>query len=144
MPDNRVSAPPLPATVMDLLAQRKTMRTRSLNDDVEDCHLKLWEDHEYRRLFVPIWREETIEGSFIADDITAAMTIREFAKKTHLPIAANAKLQAIVRSLGVVTRRYQMDRKSRQSQVGGNTVLVDDGDNDDADDMRSERRAGVR
>lgn len=138
MSDNttRVPAPPLPATVMDLLAQRKTMRSRSLNDDVEDCHLKLYEEPPYRKLFLPIWKEETVEGSFIADDITAAMMIRDFAKKNRLPIASNAKLQAIVRSLGVVCRRYQMDRKTRQGLVGGETVPFDDHDGEEPDSAR--------
>jgi hypothetical protein len=142
MSDNayRPPAPSLPATVMDLLAQRKTMRARSLNDDVEDCHLKLYEDQSYRKLFLPIWKEETIEGSFIADDITAAMMIRDFAKKNRLPIASNAKLHAIVRSLFVVCRRYQMDRRTRQAMVGGDTVSVNDEHEHEAE-THSARRA---
>ncbi|MET0529227.1 MAG: hypothetical protein ABW003_12990, partial [Microvirga sp.] len=52
----RGPAPPLPATVEDLLAQRKTLRTRTLNDDVDECHVKLWDDPSYKALFLSIWR----------------------------------------------------------------------------------------
>jgi hypothetical protein len=126
----RVSAPALPSTVSDLLAQRKTLRTRTLNDDVDEIHLKLWEDDDYRKLFAPIWREETVEGSFIADDLCAAMRIRDFATDAKLPIARQAKLAAIVRSLHVVTRRYGISRKERQNLIDGETVAPN-GDSED-------------
>jgi hypothetical protein len=122
----RPASAALPETVMDLLAQRKSMAARSLNNDVEDCHLKCWENPAYRKFFQAIWKEEAVEGSFIADDISAAMMIRDFAIKNRLPIAANAKLHAIVHSLGVVCRRYQMDRNTRRRLVGDTVVQVDD------------------
>jgi hypothetical protein len=115
----------LPATVADLLAQKKTMRARSLNDDVDECHLKLWDDAEYRRWFLAIHPAETVEGSFQADDVMAADKIRRFAIDNRIPIAANAKLAAIVCSLHVVCRRYAMSRKERQNLVGGERVRTD-------------------
>jgi hypothetical protein len=126
----RASAPALPSSVNDLLAQRKTLRTRTLNDDVDEIHLKLWDKPEYRNYFVAIWREDTREGSFIADDIMAATMIRDFAADAKLPLAANSKLAAIVRSLHVVTRRYGISRKERQSLVDGE-VVAGNGDTDE-------------
>jgi hypothetical protein len=123
--------PALPASVVDLLAQRKSLRTRSLNDDVEEIHLKLWEQPEYQKLFLPIWKEETIEGSFIADDMVAAMQVRAFAVKNAVPIASRTKLHAIVNSLHVVCRRYGISRKERQSMVGGETVRASENSNDE-------------
>jgi hypothetical protein len=120
------NAPPLPATVADLLAQRKTLRTRSLNDDVAECHLKLWEQPEYRRFFAAIHPAGTIEGSYVADDIMAAAMIRQFAVDTRIPIAAQAKLAEIVFSLHVVCRRYAMSRKDRRSSVNGEHVEMNE------------------
>lgn len=120
------SAPALPSTVSDLLSQRKSLRARSLNDDVDECHLKLWDDPDYRRWFLAIHPAETIEGSFQADDFMAAEKIRQFAIEHRIPIAANAKLAAIIFSLHVVCRRYAMSRKERRNLVSGQIVEVDE------------------
>lgn len=116
------SPPELPATVVDLLAQRKTLRTRSLNDDVDECHLKLWEDPEYRKWFAAIHPSQAVEGSFVVDDVKAADMIRDFAIANRIPIAANAKLAAIIYSLHVVCRRYRMSRNDRRNVVNGEHV----------------------
>lgn len=117
---------PLPATVTDLLAQRKSMRARSLNDDVDDCHIKLWDNPDYRRWFVAIYPSETIEGSFAVDDVRAADMIRAFAIENRSPIAANARTAAIISSLHVVCRRYGMSRKERRNLVSGEPVQMQD------------------
>jgi len=104
------------------MAHRRSLRSRSLNDDVEEIHLKLWVDPSYHKLFDPIWREDTVEGSFIADDMVAAMQVRTYARKNDLPIASQSKLHAIVHSLHVVCRRYGIDRRTRQGLVGGEPV----------------------
>jgi hypothetical protein len=119
-------------TVADLVAQRKTMAGRTLNDDVDDIHLRLWEDPNYRRYFDALWASDTIEGSFIADDIGAAVMIREYAKNNQFPFAARAKLHSIVRSLHVVCRRYAMSRRDRQRQVHGEAVNGAEAAMDDA------------
>ena len=122
----RPAAPKLPATVQELLAGRKSLRFRSLNDDVDDLHLKLWENLEYRKYFEPIWREDTVEGSFIADDVSAAGMLRAFAcsieNKDYYQLAARAKLQAIVRSLHVVCKRLSVSRQERRRMVGDEVV----------------------
>jgi hypothetical protein len=112
----------LPVTVADLIAQRKSMRARSLHDDVDECHVKLWSSPEYRRCFSAVHPSETIEGSFIADEYVAAGIIREFAQNNNIPIAAGAKLAAIVYSLHIICRRYNMSRKDRQHHVAGEHV----------------------
>lgn len=118
----RMAAPPVPETVVDLINQRRTMRTRTINDDVEEIHLRLWEELDYRRYFVPIWREETIEGSFIDDDACVAQMVRKYAREHNVPIAKNANLASIRHSLQVVSRRYGLSRKERQRIVGGERV----------------------
>lgn len=117
-----MAAPPVPETVVDLINQRRTMRTRTINDDVEEIHLRLWEELDYRRYFVPIWREETIEGSFIDDDACVAQMVRKYAREHNVPIAKNANLASIRHSLQVVSRRYGLSRKERQRIVGGERV----------------------
>ena len=102
----RLPAPSLPATTQDLLAARRTARPRTLNDYVDEIHVALWEQETYTALLSAIWREETVEGSIIADDLQAASLIREYAKENGVPAVAGAKLAAIQRSLSVVLRRY--------------------------------------
>ena len=119
MPNGNIQALALPETVNDLLAQRKSMRARTLHDDVDECHLKLWNNAEYRRCFFAIHPSQTVEGAFIADDYVAAGMIRDFAKSNRIPIAADAKLAAIVYSLHVICRRYNMSRKDREKQAAG-------------------------
>lgn len=128
MPDGYVQAPALPETVADLIAQRVSMRARSLHDDVDECHLKLWNNPEYRRLFIAIHPSQTVEGAFVGDDYMAAAMVREFAKANQIPIAAEAKLAAIVYSLHIICRRYNMTRKQRQNTVNGEPVVAEAAD----------------
>jgi hypothetical protein len=126
----RLRTPPLPATREDLIAGRKSMRTRSLNDDVEDLHLKLWNNELYRQYLIPIWREDTIEGTFGADDLMAAKLIRDSSSSDETPLARKAKLMSIVHSLHVVCKRYGISRKERQ-QLAGTLAGIDACDADD-------------
>jgi len=112
---HRRVAPPVPNSVVDLMAQRKTLRTKTLNEYVEDVFLKLWENKEFRRYFVPIWRSQTIEGSFIADELCAAMMVRDFPE-AH-PLVKSANLDSLQHSLRVVANRYGLGRKERQAIV---------------------------
>lgn len=121
MPDG-YNLPELPATVADLLAHRKSMQARSLNDDVDDIFLRLWENSKFRSLFAAIHPSQTIEGSFPADDHVAAEMIRDYAKEHHFAIASTAKLAAIIFSLHVVCRRYEQSRNQRRNMVKGQHV----------------------
>lgn len=121
--ERKVVIPPIPTTVGELMAQRKRPIVRSLNDEVEQIHLALWDDGEdgerYRGLMIPIWREQTVEGSFPMDDSELARLIRDYAKDNRMPIASRSNLASIVHSLNVVRKRYRLDRRYRQNLVGG-------------------------
>lgn len=123
MPDG-YQVPELPATVADLMAHRKSMRTRSLNDEVDDIFLRLWEEPTFRRLFFALHPADTIEGSFDTDDQLAAEMIREYAKEHHFPVASNSKLAAIIYSLHIVLRRYEQSRNQRRTMVKGERVQM--------------------
>lgn len=117
----------LPTTVAELATLRKSTRTRNLNDEVDDINTRLWETPDYRRWFEALWASDTIEGSFHDDDHEAARMIREYAKENHFPIAASAKIASIMRSLGVVHRRFTgMSRKERQQSVRGERVVMNE------------------
>lgn len=112
----------IPATVEELRAQRVSMRVRSLNDDVEEIHLKLWADDSYQKWFQIIWPSDSVEGNHVLDDGVVAARIRAFADQNNMPIAANAKLGSIIRSLNVVRRRYKIGREQMRRRVGNQSV----------------------
>jgi len=119
-------APPLPSTVADLLAHLKTNRTRSLNDEVHDIFIRLWEDANFRKLFEAIHPSQTVEGSFSADDQVAAEMVRQYAKEHHMPVTADTKLAAIIFSLHIVARRFDQSRNQRRTMVKGERVNMND------------------
>ena len=118
--------PPLPATVADLLAHRKSNHKKSLNDEVDDIFVRLWEDPKFRELFEAIHPSQTVEGSFAADDTIAAERVRKYATEHHMPTTANTKLAAIVFSVHVVSRRFGQNRSQRRNMVKGERVNMSD------------------
>jgi len=112
------------STIAELATLRKSVRTRNLNDEVDDIDMRLWENPDYRKWFEALWPTDTIEGSFHDDEHEAARMVREYARgNTGYPIAASAKIASITRSLGVVHRRFAgMSRKERQQSVNGERV----------------------
>ena len=118
--------PALPETVADLLSHRKSMQARSLNDEVDDIFLRLWEQPQFRALFAAIHTSQTIEGSFSADDHVAAEMIRKYANEHHFPIASTTQLAAIIFSLHVVCRRYGQSRNERRYMVKGQHVNMNE------------------
>ena len=108
----------LPATVQDLISQRRNPRSVSLSDRVEGIYLRLYEDPIFKQYRAALYKEQTAEGSFIDDDVIAAQMIKQAAGKngsqTADPVVAREKLSVLRRLLGVVERRYNADRKSRQ------------------------------
>lgn len=112
----------VPATVEELRNQRISMRVRSLNDDVEEAHLKLWDQEDYRKWFSIIWPSDSVEGNHTLDDGMVAMRIRTFAEDNNLPLAKSAKLGSIIRSLNVVRRRYKIGREQLRRRVGNESV----------------------
>lgn len=115
----RPSAPPLPATVEDLDALRKFKKRPSLNDIVEQINRALWNNPEYQKYLSAIWPEETVEGSFICDDIRAVEMIQRYATEHEIAIPPNSnKLSPLMKSLHVVLGKYEgQTRKARRAQV---------------------------
>jgi hypothetical protein len=92
---------------------------------VEEFHLSLFEDNKYRTYLRAVWDEQAVEGSLSADNIMAAMMIRDRAKKAE-SIVASEKLATIAKALGVVLRRFGETRKQRRNMVHGEVVPEND------------------
>lgn len=121
--------PPLPATVVDFMKQRKVMTTRTLNDQVEELHLRLYESNEtYKRYLDAVWDEDAVEGSLACDNTLASEIIRDLSQKSGNREVGSKKLATISKALGVVLRRYGQSRKERRNMVGGEIVPGDNGD----------------
>jgi hypothetical protein len=90
---------------------------RSLNDQVEDIHVALWDNEEYRDLLDAVDNTEAVEGSLIADTFAAASMIRDYARANKVAAVMQAKLAAVVWSLKVVMRRYSMSRRERSAKA---------------------------
>jgi hypothetical protein len=116
----------LPVSTQDLLAHRKPMRERTLNDHVDDIHVALWEVEEYHRALEAVYDEDAIEGSLAADNLIAAQFIRKYAQDNNNPHVKTKKLATIVKSLNVVLRRYGITRKERAIQVGDESYPAPD------------------
>jgi hypothetical protein len=114
---------PLPPTVSELLARKTMKAVRTLNDDVDDIHVALWENNEeYMRLLDAVYDEDAVEGSLAIDNAKAAEMIRDYAKRNGVTYVANKKLATLVKSLNVVLRRYRITRKQRAVMVHGETI----------------------
>ena len=95
---------------------------------VEDIHRVLVnEDPEYRAYLRATYDAHAVEGSLAADNVLAAMIIRERAKKIGSTEVAEEKLAIINLALGVVLRRYKASRKQRRNTVAGEEVPDNNG-----------------
>ena len=117
----RLPGAPLPASVVELQARRLVPFKRLLNDMVEELHTKCYENEKYRAYLDGVWDEQCVEGSLAADNFKAAEMIRERATKDGSPVKGE-KLATIVKSLGIVLRRYGLSRKERRQTVDGQVV----------------------
>jgi hypothetical protein len=112
---------PLPVKMKDWVRANKSSLT--LNDHVEAIHQSLWDtSDEYRAFLEAVWDSDAVEGSLAIDNTMAAMLIREKAAKVDGNPVAHKRLDTIVKSLGVVLRRYQNSRKERRDTVAGTRV----------------------
>jgi len=118
-------APPLPAKLADWHRVNKAERT--LNDLVEDLHRELVSDEKYRKYLQAVYDAHAVEGSLAADNVLAAMMIREKANARGISEIASEKLAIINLALGVVLRRYHKSRKQRRNMVAGEEVPNDNG-----------------
>lgn len=118
---------PLPATSAEW--KRVTKATRTLNDEVEDIHLELW-DHpneekrnRYHAFLNAVWDDETVEGSQSCDNHEAADMIREEARtKSPKHPLARKNISTLKKAHQVVLRRYELDRPTRRNMVHGEIV----------------------
>jgi len=112
---------PLPTSVNEMLALRRTASNKTLNDYVEELHIIAWEQDEYRNLLEAVYDEDAIEGSLAVDNVKAAEYLRTLARREEgrSPMVAGKKLATIVKALNVVLRRYHMSRYERAQTIGG-------------------------
>jgi hypothetical protein len=140
---------PLPKTPAEWNAARITKRERTLNDHVEDIHLRLLDAtpiegenqekkesekrvQQYELYHDAIYDEEATEGSLSYDNYQAAEMIRDYARANGRdPYVGDRKLSSIVKALNVVLRKYGMSRKQRAKTVHGE--IVDMGENSNGD-----------
>jgi hypothetical protein len=108
----------LPATARDL--KRKSLRTRTLNDFVEDVFLVIYDEPEFRKFITAVGNEDAVEGSMVADDLKAAEMIRDAAPEGS-PVKIK-KLWTIHKALNVVLRRYGVSRSEVSQLLGGEIV----------------------
>jgi hypothetical protein len=114
-------APPLPERIEEW--ERHSKAERTLNDLVEDIHrILVNEDAKYRSYLRAVYDAHAVEGSLAADNVLAAMIIRQKAKDIGSTEVENEKLAVINLALGVVLRRYHSSRKQRRNMVGGEEV----------------------
>jgi len=126
----RPAPKPLPATVQDLEAMRKVFHQPTLNDRVDAIHTRLWMNDQYRRFLDAVYDEDAVEGSLSADNLFAAMMIRDFAKAAdgsgvNDAYVASKKVATIAKALNVVLRRCGIARQERAREVAGQ--IVDNG-----------------
>lgn len=112
----------LPTNVEDFRERRLFGGARTINDMVEEIALTLYRTEKFRKLLEAVYDEMAVEGSLSADNIMAAITIRDEARKIGRPEIFELKLATISKALGVVLRRYQSSRKQRRNQLGGKPV----------------------
>lgn len=118
---------PLPATAAEW--KRKVKVTRTINDEMEDIHLALWdaEDEEvrnrYHMLLDAVWDDETVEGSQSCDNHEAAQMVRETARaiSPKHPLARK-NISCLKKVHQVVLRRYGLDRQTRRNMLHGEVV----------------------
>jgi len=104
----------LPKTVAQLIEQKKGKRQATLNDQVDQLHVLLWENQKYQAFLDAVYKEQAVEGDLKLDDAEAARMIRDEAKKQGNTYVAGQKLATIVNALNVVLRRYCISRRERR------------------------------
>ena len=121
---NKIQARPQPLPAKIDTWVRKIKSTKMLNDYVEDAHRALWDDNpEYRTLLEAVWDSDAVEGSLAIDNTMAARLIREKAATMDGNPVGTKKLDTIVKSMGVILRRYEFSRNERRHTVEGQVIV---------------------
>lgn len=121
---------PLPATTEDLIAAFKLKAGLNLNDVVQDAIEQLY-DKGLQPFLAATHDSQAVEGSLSADNVMAAEMLRTWARKNGKTLLANEKLGVIVLAMGVVCRRFGIDRKTRRNTVAGSVVHTNGRSNDE-------------
>lgn len=122
------TAPAFPSSVAEFKELRAIKAERTLNDMVEDIHLSIYDDADYRGYLRAVYDAHAVEGSLGADNIMAAQMIRAKAQEVGNKELATEKLAVISMALGVVLRRYHSSRKERRNMLGDKIVPPDSND----------------
>ncbi len=104
----------LPATIQDLINQRKSHKRTGIIDQVETLHISLYAKDEYKKLLDGIYPEQMVEGSETCDDIEASRMIRDEARKSGNGYIASQKLASIRTALRCVLVRFGISRSERR------------------------------
>ncbi|RPI36437.1 MAG: hypothetical protein EHM67_12690 [Hyphomicrobiaceae bacterium] len=92
--------------------------SKHVNDQVEHVHLRLYNENEgYRKYFLALFREETVEGSIDTDETMAAIMLRDYASGCGVTDVAALKLADIRKATNVVMRRYRASRSQRRETI---------------------------
>lgn len=121
-PANVPAASTLPTTPDKFLELRKLKSKRTLNDQVEDVVVSLVSNERFNALIAAVYDEQAVEGSLSADNIMAAILIRDKAGKMGYDELGKEKLATISKCLGVVLRRYGLSRRERRDTVSGQMI----------------------
>ena len=127
----KVAPPPLPVNIDYWVRRAKLHRT--LNDQVEELHLAIMRSGEdiegYVALLQAVHDAHAVEGSCSADNLLAAMRIREAATAAKSPVSKE-KLAVISHSLNIVMKRWGVSRKQRCNSVAGQSVPTGNSNDD--------------
>ena len=113
--------------------QRKVKDRRTINDYVTELHLELVDDDKVNTRYLA-YLEGVDSGSFVegseeADDLFAAVMIRERAAEKQITLVANATAWAIRRSLKVALARFvdgsRSEREAKQIAVPESAAAAD-------------------
>lgn len=132
------TAPPLPASMEELLSQYQLKEAPNINDAVRDIFFVLIKQSGFKTTdsdgdptfwgyLAAVRNDQAEEGSVSADNVMAAQMIRVYARDEKHPVelVAPLRLHTITKALDVVTRRYNMSRKQRKNMIGGQPVEPD-------------------
>jgi hypothetical protein len=114
------TSPPLPVTTQEFDALRTTKRIKTINQYVEEIVRVLINDEKYRALMLPIYKEQSPNGSLNADDIIMSQMIQAYAREQggDNPVITE-KLGAIRKAQAWVLEKHKLSRRQRRDQVTG-------------------------
>jgi hypothetical protein len=93
----------------------RLLKPKTLTDHVEELHITLVQmSAEYRTLLEAVSDVQAVEGSLMADDIMAALMIRNLAMDGGIDEVSREPLAVIRTALKVVLRRYGASRNQRR------------------------------